>query len=73
MLGQSSPLLGIVLGDLGVEVEEVFVGAPEELEFDLVVDLLLCVHPVHCSYNFIMILALPSILANFLFNMISDS
>ena len=46
-------LLGVVLGDLGVEVEEVFMGPSEELELELVIDFGDGVHPVHCSYKYI--------------------
>ena len=47
MLGHASAAGGVVGGDVGVEVDEVLVVAPEQLELDLVADLDNRVHPVH--------------------------
>ena len=53
MLTETPPFLGVVFGDLSVEVQQVLVGPAEELELELVVDFRSSVDPVHCSYKYI--------------------
>lgn len=47
MLGERTRAVGIVFGDLKVEMKEVFVLPAEELELEFIIDLGQRVHPVH--------------------------
>jgi hypothetical protein len=52
VFGEAALFAGVESWDLGVEVQQVLVGAAEELEFELVVYFCQGVDPVHCSYNY---------------------